>query len=144
MYIKGIISNWDLYDAKTSLYDIAKTTFHPLMLREHFRCLPDIIGYSNKLSYDFMIKPLRDSGKAKVLPSVINYRVTDGARSGRLKVNHKEAETIVAILKACFEQPEYHGMSFGVISLLGDGQVKLIQQLIIEHIPSYIIEERNI
>ena len=31
---------------KTSIYDIAATTFQPLMLREHFRCVPEIISFS--------------------------------------------------------------------------------------------------
>lgn len=39
MYIKDKIPNSHLYNAKTSIYDIAATTFQPLMLREHFRCV---------------------------------------------------------------------------------------------------------
>ncbi|MEG2175145.1 MAG: AAA domain-containing protein, partial [Oscillospiraceae bacterium] len=57
-----------------------------------------------------------------------NYRVTDGQRLAATKLNPKEAEAIVALMQACFEQPEYEGKSFGVISLLGDEQVKGIQQ----------------
>ena len=30
------------------------------MLREHFRCVSEIIGFSNMLSYDWKIKPLRN------------------------------------------------------------------------------------
>ena len=125
-YIKDKIPNAHLYTAKTSIYDIAKTTFQPLMLREHFRCVPEIIGFSNMLSYDGKIKPLRDASNSILLPAVVNYRVADGCKDG--KTNRKEAETIVALMQACFEQPEYAGMSFGVISLLGNEQVKLMQQ----------------
>jgi very-short-patch-repair endonuclease len=144
MYIKGIIPNWHLYDAKTSLYDIASTTYQPLMLREHFRCVPDIIGYSNKLSYDFKIKPLRDASKCTVKPHVVQYRVDDGQREGRNKVNKKEAETVVSLMKACVEQKEYEGKTFGVISLLGDEQATLIQTLILQKFEPAIIEERRI
>jgi very-short-patch-repair endonuclease len=144
MYIKDIIPNWHLYESKTSLYDIAQTTFQPLMLREHFRCLPEIIGYSNKLSYDYKIKPLRDSGTAKILPSVVSYRVMNGKRDGRSKINIEEANTIVAIILACIELPEYAGMTFGVISLLGNEQAALIQTQILEQISAQIIEERRI
>lgn len=144
MYIKNKIPNWHLYESKTSLYDIAQTTFQPLLLREHFRCLPEIIGYSNKLSYDYKIKPLRDSGTAKVTPSVVNYRVTDGIRKGMQKINIKEADTIVAIIQACIEQPEYDGMTFGIISLLGNEQVVYMQRQILEKIPAEVIEERQI
>ena len=125
-YIKDKIPNAHLYTAKTSIYDIAKTTFQPLMLREHFRCVPEIIGFSNMLSYDGKIRPLRDASNSMLLPAVVNYRVSNGQRNG--KTNPQEAKTIVALMQACFEQPEYDGKSFGVISLLGDEQVKLIQQ----------------
>ena len=56
MYLHDKIPNSHLYNAKTSIYDIAATTFQPLMLREHFRCVPEIIGFSNMLSYDYNIK----------------------------------------------------------------------------------------
>ena len=79
MHIKDIIPNWHLYDLKSSLYDIAGTTFQPLMLREHFRCVPEIIGYSNKLSYDYKIKPLRDESHSIIIPAVVSYRVIGGA-----------------------------------------------------------------
>ncbi|MEG0835397.1 MAG: AAA domain-containing protein, partial [Christensenellaceae bacterium] len=75
MHIKGIIPNAHLYDMKSSLYDIAKTTFPTLMLREHFRCVPNIIGYSNRLSYDYKIKPLRDDSNVVVKPATVSYRV---------------------------------------------------------------------
>ena len=65
----------------------------------------DIIGYSNKLSYK--IKPLREASSTQISPSVVNFRVEDGIREGRLKINIKEAETIVALLMACMEQKEY-------------------------------------
>ncbi len=144
MYIKNVIPNWHLYDAKTSLYDIAGTTCQPLMLREHFRCVPDIIGYSNKLSYDFKIKPLRDDSKCVIIPSVVNYRVINGQREGRRKSNVKEAESVVALMISCMEQPEYEQKTFGVISLLGDDQAKLIQQIIFKRLEPSIIEERRI
>ncbi|WP_294852360.1 AAA domain-containing protein [uncultured Oscillibacter sp.] len=142
MYIKGKIPNSHLYNAKTSLYDIAATTFQPLMLREHFRCVPEIIGFSNRLSYDFKIKPLRDASSSLLLPAVVNYRVDGGKREG--KENPKEALTIVALLMASMKQPEYDGKTFGVISLLGDEQANKIQNLIFEHIDAKDIERRRI
>lgn len=141
-YIKGKIPNAHLYTAKTSIYDIAKMTFQPLMLREHFRCVPEIIGFSNMLSYDGKIKPLRDASNSTLLPAVVNYRVADGQREG--KVNRREAETIVALMQACFNEPEYNGKSFGVISMLGDEQVKLIQQQIELKLKPQDIIGRNI
>ena len=141
MYIKGKIPNSHLYSSKTSLYDIASTTFQPLMLKEHFRCVPEIIGFSNMLSYDFKIKPLRDSSSSHLLPAVINYRV-NGKRVG--KTNLVEAKTIIAAIQSCLTLEEYSGKTFGVISLLGDEQVKLIQQLMFKYIDPRDIENRRI
>ncbi|MBQ8682275.1 MAG: DUF559 domain-containing protein [Selenomonadales bacterium] len=113
------------------------------MLREHFRCVPEIIGFSNMLSYDYKIKPLRDSSNNILLPAVVNYRVADGKRECG-KTNPNEAKAIVALMQACIQQPEYADKTFGVISLLGDEQVRLIQQIIEEHIDSKDLIERNI
>lgn len=132
MYIRDKLPNAHLYDGKTSIYDVAGTTFQPLMLREHFRCVPEIIGFSNMLSYDYKIKPLRDAGSSNLLPAVVNYRVSNGKRLS--KTNPEEAKAIVALMQACMEQPEYAGKTFGAISLLGDEQVKILQQLIEEKI----------
>lgn len=142
MYITGKIPNAVLYDPKTSIYDIAATTFQPLMLREHFRCVPEIIGFSNSLSYEHKIKPLRDDSNCSLKPAVVNYRVRDGVRDG--KVNRREAETIVALMLACIAQPEYAGKTFGVISLLGDEQVKELQQLIFKMIDPVECTKRRI
>ena len=144
MYIEHKIPNDHLYDAKTSVYDIAATTFQPLMLKEHFRCVPEIIGFSNMLSYDYKIKPLREAGSSNLSPAVVNYRVTDGARDDARKTNEQEARTIVALLKACIEEEEYADKTFGIISLLGDQQVKLIQSILFEEIDPKDITQRKI
>lgn len=142
-YIQDKIPNAHLYDAKTSIYDIAKTTFQPLMLREHFRCVPEIIGFSNMLSYDYKIKPLRDVSDCSLSPAVVNYRVADGKRL-RNKTNPREAKAIVALIQACMQQPEYAGKTFGVISLLGDEQVSVIQRLMEEQIDHKDLIARSI
>lgn len=142
MYIVNKIPNARLYDAKTSIYDIAATTFQPLMLHEHFRCVPEIIAFSNYLSYDGKIKPLRDCSGSILLPAVVNYRVENGERIG--KTNPNEARAIVALMKACMEQPEYADKTFGIISLLGDEQVKKLQEEIFKHIDAKEYSEHRI
>lgn len=142
MYIKGVIPNAHLYDMKSSLYDIAKTTFPTLMLKEHFRCVPSIIGYSNRLSYDCKIKPLRDDSHAILKPATIAFRV-DGKRDNR-KTNEVEAQTIIALMLACMEQKEYDGMTFGAISLLGDAQAQLLNKIAIDKIQPKDMESRRI
>ena len=142
-YLKGRIINSDLYGMRSSLYLIASTTYQPLMLREHFRCVPEIIGYSNKTSYDFKIKPLREASSSKLTPAVINYRV-DGKRGSDGKVNEVEAKTIVSLIMACLEEDIYEKATFGVISLLGKEQVDFIQNLLVEKIGNGLIEEHEI
>lgn len=142
-YLKGIISNDDLYGTRSSLYSIASTTYQPLMLREHFRCVPEIIGYSNKTSYDYKIKPLRETYSSKLKPAVISYRV-DGEREEKSKINKVEAETIVSLISSCLEEKLYENSSFGIISLLGQEQVEYIQKLLVEKIETAEIEKHNI
>lgn len=141
MYLKGKVPSAHLYSAQTSLYDIVMTTYQPLMLREHFRCVPDIIGFSNMLSYDYNIKPLRDSG-AGLTPAVVSYKVEGGKREG--KRNPNEARAIAALIQACIEQPEYDGKTFGVISMLGDDQAKLVYNYVYKHIGPQQLDERRI
>lgn len=142
-YLKGRIINEDLYGMRSSLYSIASTTYQPLMLKEHFRCVPEIISYSNKTSYDFKIKPLREANSSNLRPAVINYRV-DGIRNENGKTNEVEAKTIVSLIKACLEEDSYKNSSFGVISLLGNEQSELIQKLLIDKVGNIDIEEHDI
>ena len=142
-YIKGKVVNDDLYGIRASLYSIVSTTFQPISLREHFRSVPEIIGYSNKTSYDNQILPLRDSNSTILKPAIIDYKV-NGKRDEKSKINRVEAETIVSLIEACLAMKEYKNSTFGVISLLGDEQAELIQDLIVKRIPATEIENHKI
>src|SRR5690606_11510666 len=66
------IPNHQLYDGKTSIYDLAKTSFEGFVqLREHFRCVSPIIQFSNYLSYNGEIKPLRDASSVRTRPFTV-------------------------------------------------------------------------
>ena len=140
-YIKGNVANDDLYGVRASLYSIVSTTFQPISLREHFRSVPEIIEYSNKTSYNNQILPLRDSSSSILKPAIVEYKV-DGKREN--KVNKVEAETIVNLIEACLSMEEYKNSSFGIISLLGDEQAELIQNLIVKRISAVDIENHKI
>ncbi|ATV73305.1 disulfide isomerase [Fusobacterium pseudoperiodonticum] len=142
-YIKGKVANDDLYGIRASLYSIVSTTFQPISLREHFRSVPEIIGYSNKTSYDNQILPLRDSNSSILKPAIIDYKV-NGKRDEKSKINRVEAETIVSLIEACLAMKEYKNSTFGVISLLGDEQAELIQDLIVKRISATEIENHKI
>ena len=142
-YIKGKVANDDLYGIRASLYSIVSTTFQPISLREHFRSVPEIIGYSNRTSYDNQILPLRDSNSSILKPAIIDYKV-NGRRDEKSKINRIEAETIVSLIEACLAMKEYKNSTFGVISLLGDEQAELIQDLIVKRISATEIENHKI
>lgn len=143
LYISSWIPNPNLYTPKDSLYSIGFVSYKSRMLLEHFRCVPEIIGYSNWLSYDNKIKPLREASSSNLLPAVVNYRV-DGHRDGKHKINQVEAKTIVALVQSCMEQPEYSGKTFGVISLLGKEQAEYIQRELFNTIGNIAYEQRQI
>ena len=124
-----------------SLYDIARVHFDTCMLKEHFRSMPEIIGYSNYLVYHSLIQPLRESSGSMLKP-VVSYEV-EGLRDGDREINWREAEEIVVLMMACMEQPEYQGKSFGVISLLGEEQSRLVREIALRRIGLHSLEERS-
>lgn len=141
----GGIRNASIYDESTSLYDIVRTVSSPVMLREHFRCASEIIGFSNWLSYDGKIIPLRDMSNCPIRSHVVPFRV-HGKRTPR-DTNPAEAKSIVALIKSCIEQPEYQGKTFGVISMFsgqGQAQAQLIERLLKEAITPKEYEKRRI
>lgn len=144
-YIQGRIANWPIYQAQASLYDLARTAYDPQMLREHFRCVPPIIGYSNRLSYNGRILPLRDSSSTNLFPPIVRCRV-DGVREGN-DSNRAEAEAIVGRIKACLAEPAYDGKTFGVIVMRSGrtgAQIQLINDLLYKAIGPQEIERRRI
>jgi hypothetical protein len=143
VHLKGVIPNPQAYEANTSLYEIAETTFTSLMLKEHFRCVPDIINFSNALSYDYKIKPLRDASSSNLQPAVINYKVS-GLRDSSKKINLEEAKCIASLIAACIERDEYKDSTFGVISLLGTEQAKVIKDILLDKIDNIKYEHHKI
>jgi very-short-patch-repair endonuclease len=108
---------------------------------EHFRSVPEIIGFSNRLSYEGKIRPLRASSSTQVKPACVPYRV-DGKREG--DVNPREAEAIVSIIKAMTQHPAYAGKTIGVISMVKEDQALLIQSLLHKRIDSVELDRRRI
>lgn len=132
-----------LYSGKFSIYDLAQTSgYQPVRLKEHFRCVPEIIQYSNMLSYNGQIKPLRDSSEVQTKPSIVPYRVENAKAIN--KTNEKEIETIVSLILSCCQQKEYEGKTFGVITLRGETQAVLIDRMLQSKMAANEYSERNI
>jgi len=138
-HLKGIPNN-HLYDGKTSIYDLARQSFGGTIgLREHFRCVPEIIQFSNALAYDFEIKPLRDASTVDLKPHVVAYRVQGATYKN--KVNEKEAIHVASLVGAATEDPEYDGKSIGVISLVGERQAERIEEHLRTHLDPVVYEQ---
>jgi very-short-patch-repair endonuclease len=141
-HLQGI-PNSHLYDGQQSIYDIAMQSFGGLIcLREHFRCAPDIIQFSNELSYHLQIKPLRDASQISLRPHVLEYRVNGLEKENN--VNEEEALAVASLLAAAVEQQEYAGETMGVISLLGVEQARAIDHLLRRYLEPSEYERRRI
>jgi very-short-patch-repair endonuclease len=131
-----------LYDGRRSIYDLAREAFSAsVCLTEHFRCVPDIIEFSNTLSYGGRIKPLREAADSALRPAVLAHRV-EGLKEG--KKNRVEAETVASLVCAAVKLEEYRGKSFGVVSLLGDEQAVEIERLLRNRLDAEDLRERRI
>jgi very-short-patch-repair endonuclease len=137
-FLQGI-PNAHLYDGQTSVYDLARQSFgETVRLVEHFRCVREIIQFSNQLSYDGDIKTLRDTSHVRLKPHVLAYPVMGSTRDG--KVNRQEAKVVVSLIAAALEQAEYQTNEFGwpssigVVSLVGEEQALEIDRLLRTHL----------
>ena len=136
------IPNSRLFDNRFSIYDLARQSFgEAICLVEHFRCVPEIIAFSNRLSYDGRIRPLRESTSTHITPACIAYPV-DGVSQGQ--VNLKEAETITAFIKAMCKHPAYSDATIGVISMVGESQAYVIDKKLRAALDPFDYDKRRI
>jgi very-short-patch-repair endonuclease len=115
-----------------SLYDVASTVFaaHKVMLREHFRCVPPIIAYSNRTFYKSFIQPLRiPKASERIDPPLVDIYVAAGVRSTQDE-NRNEALAIVEEIEMLLADKRFAGRTLGVVSLLGPDQAKYIDTLV--------------
>lgn len=145
------------FDVQSSLFTQGVIRFGGrIVLREHFRCVPEIIRFSNDLCYTTTpLVPLRQYPPQRLEPLVVR-QVPDGFRegSGGYARNRPEAEALVDAIVQCAADPRYvcardehhpHGqLTFGVISLQGEEQTKLINRLLLERLTPEEIEQREL
>jgi hypothetical protein len=134
------------FDLQTSLYETALRVFpNRLILKEHFRCLPEIIGFGNNEFYSNEIKQLRyPKSYEEFYPTIVPIRVSEGYREQHKAINIPEAEFLVNKLVECCKDKRYLGMTMGAISLLGEQQSQLIENMIRERIGEEEIIKRKI
>jgi very-short-patch-repair endonuclease len=147
-YLDGVPHHHALR-AQSSLYGNAKIRFgQNIVLREHFRCMPEIIQFSNDLCYannGTPLDPLRAYPANRLKPLVVRH-VPDGYRTGSSQnaLNEPEADAILAQIVACIADPRYEKRTMGVISLQGEAQAKLIEHKLLESLEPEVIEQRRL
>ncbi len=145
-----------LYDFKfkpsfglhVSLFDHGKRLFgtHRIALREHFRCMPEIIRFSNDLCYsDTPLTPLRQYGADRIKPLERVY-LQNGYREGSESrvINRPEAEAIVNKIVELCQDDKYRGKTMGVIILQGNAQAGLIERQLLERLGAEEMDKRRL
>ncbi len=123
------IPNKQLYDGKTSVYDLARQSFGgTIRLLEHFRCVPDIMQFSNHLCYGGEIRALREASASQVEPHLVALHVPDGQAVN--KVNREEGLVIASLISSICRIPEYDECTLGVICMVGTEQALYIDSIL--------------
>lgn len=134
-----------MFNPGNSLYDLARQKFPSLvMLREHFRCLPEIIGFSNTTFYSDQIEPLREDRPAPGWAALGAVKVLDGYLDRRTDTNVPEANVVVDLIDKMIEDPAYDGMDFGVVCLRAGAQSELINRKLFERLGPQVMTERRL
>ena len=147
-YISGLTHADALGAQGGSFFDLAEIFFKGrIRLREHFRCMPEIIQFSNNLSYATEpLIPLRQYGAGRLEPPVATWRVLGGYQQGTAghAVNPPEAEAVVEQIARICKDPSYNGRTIGVISLLGNAQARTIETRLLREIGPEEMERRQL
>ena len=128
-----------------SIYDLARVVFagNSIMLKEHFRCVPAIIEFSNREFYHGDIRPLRvPKANERLDPPLVDVFVKGGVRNG--DVNPAEAKAVVDEIKSILQDSRLDGRSVGVVTLLGTAQAAFIHKLVSEQVSPVDVVARKI
>jgi very-short-patch-repair endonuclease len=136
------------FDVESSLFDHGKLRYgtRRITLREHFRCMPEIIRFSNDLCYsDTPLISLRQYGPNR-LPPLDHVFVSGGYREGsnNRTINRPEAEAIVERISELCGDSRYDGKTVGVVVLQGEAQAALIESQLLERLGAEELERRRL
>lgn len=138
----------DAIGIEHSFFDLAYIRYQSqICLREHFRCMPEIIQFSNNLCYsNNPLIPLKQYGAGRLNPPVKTVYVREGFQRGKGSsiINQPEAEAVALQIKSCCEDTAYKGKTIGVISLRGGHQAKIIQQELVKYLAPEEMEKRQL
>ncbi|GLY33470.1 AAA domain-containing protein [Kineosporia sp. NBRC 101731] len=153
-FLDGVDSDiQNLFTPKTNLYGLLSARSgkdNVVRLREHFRCVPEIINWSSKQFYELNgtpgLIPLRER-RAGDLPPLIVHKVEDAVLEGRRTAVHNtvEARHIAEQLRACIDDTAYHGKTFGIVVLLASrGHMNCIDRELRKILSSEEMQQRKV
>lgn len=131
-----------------SLFDHAELMFgNPITLREHFRCVPEIILFSDDLCYrqNAPLVPLRQAPYNRLEPLKHRY-IAEGACSGKGASirNRAEGNALAEAVISAVESGDYEGKTIGIIALQGRRQADVIYETIARRLSSSRIQEHRL
>lgn len=125
-----------LYTIDASLYSLADRAYgNTILLREHYRSVPEIINYSNRF-YSGMIIPLRERAHPQIGNPLKSVFVKNAVsqKKGSYRVNKIEAHALVQQIVQCTKMPEYDGLTFGVVTFMQGDQKGIIEKELIDQL----------
>lgn len=139
----------DFYGTEFSFFDHAKMFCNGMtILREHFRCMPEIIEFSNKHFYapdGKNLYPLKQYSENRLEP-LKKVFCQNGYVEGQYQniINKVEAEKIADTISELVKDARYNKKTFGVITLQGNKQGALIDSLLLKKIGEKEYHNRKI
>lgn len=139
----------NFYGTEYSFFDHASRFCEGrIVLREHFRCMPEIIEFSNKLFYASDGKglfPLKQYSENRLEPLMHLYCQNGFVEGQSSNIrNEQEAKAISDKIYEIVNDERYNGKSIGVICLQGNAQSALIETLLIKQIGEKEFKGRKI
>lgn len=139
------------FDMDMSIYDLAQNVCgsKKVVLKEHFRCLPEIIDFSNKYFYGNQINCLKVRSKENTIKNPIEtYYLEDATvnnAGSNYLVNQKEIDKTIDILREIENNKAYKKKDIGIIVLQNsNAQIKALNTAIWQNFSSEFIKERRI
>ena len=130
----------------SNLYQLLSTRFPKVVrLAQHFRCMPEIIGWSSRQFYGGKLVPLRQFGADRLdplrvvpVPDAVEYGTGENIR------NEVEAAAIIGQVEKMVTDTDYDDRSICIIVLQGTSQITLLDKLLRERVEPQDIERHAI
>jgi len=140
----------DYLGTEFSFFDQAKLfcNGNMIVLREHFRCMPEIIEFSNKHFYapeGNSLYPLKQYSEDRLPPLVAKFCENGYVENKGAKIiNRPEANKIVELIQDIIVDSNYINKTIGIITLQGTQQAQIIENLLLQEIGEAEFYKRKI